>query len=58
VADEHCSFWLKSKGEVGKLIVGPGGAVEKSTPYICNECVMLCVDIFDQRLTADSMDPV
>jgi hypothetical protein len=30
-----CSFCIKSKDAVGKLIAGPG-------VYICNECVNLC----------------
>ena len=33
-----CSFCGKSKGQVRKLIVGPG-------VRICNECVELCVEI-------------
>jgi ATP-dependent Clp protease ATP-binding subunit ClpX len=34
----HCSFCGKSQYEVRKLISGP-------TVFICDECVMLCVDI-------------
>jgi len=33
-----CSFCAKSAQEVRKLIAGPG-------PFICNECVELCMDI-------------
>ena len=34
----YCSFCGKSHLEVRKLISGP-------TAYICDECVVLCVDI-------------
>ena len=37
-ATYYCSFCGKSQYEVGKLIAGPG-------PFICNECVELCMDI-------------
>ena len=33
-----CSFCGKKQSEVKKLVAGP-------TVYICNECVLLCVDI-------------
>lgn len=31
----HCSFCLKPRAEVERLVAGPGA-------YICNECVDLC----------------
>jgi hypothetical protein len=34
----HCSFCGKAQHEVRKLIAGP-------KVYICNECVVLCLDI-------------
>lgn len=34
----YCSFCGKSQHEVKKLIVGP-------VAFICDECVVLCVDI-------------
>jgi hypothetical protein len=36
--DFRCSFCAKPKGDIAKMIAGPG-------IYICNECVDLCVDI-------------
>jgi ATP-dependent Clp protease ATP-binding subunit ClpX len=33
-----CSFCGKKQSEVKKLVAGP-------TVYICNECVLLCVDV-------------
>jgi hypothetical protein len=33
--DLHCSFCLKDKGAVAKIVAGPG-------VYICDECVGLC----------------
>lgn len=37
----HCSFCGKSHHEVARLIAGP-------KVYICNECVAVCVEIFDE----------
>jgi hypothetical protein len=37
-----CSFCGKSQRQVTKLIAGPG-------VYICNECVDLCIEIFDEQ---------
>ncbi len=34
----YCSFCGKSQNEVRKLVAGP-------TVFICNECVVLCLDI-------------
>ena len=34
----YCSFCTKSQGEVKKLIAGP-------MVFICDECVLLCIDI-------------
>ncbi len=44
MADVHCSFCGKSTEAVEKVIAGPEGV------YICNECVMLCVDILGEEL--------
>jgi ATP-dependent Clp protease ATP-binding subunit ClpX len=44
MADVHCSFCGKSTEAVEKVIAGPDGV------YICNECVMLCVDILGEEL--------
>jgi ClpX C4-type zinc finger len=41
-----CSFCIKDRGAVGKLIAGPG-------VYICNECVDLCDQILAQNPTAE-----
>ena len=38
----HCSFCGKSEEQVKKLIEGPG-------VYICNECVDLCFEIFEDE---------
>jgi ClpX C4-type zinc finger len=40
----RCSFCGKGKEQLQKLIAGPG-------VYICNECVVLCVDILAEELT-------
>ena len=42
------SFCGKSKEAVEKVIAGPEGV------YICNECVMLCVDILNEELQDSS----
>ena len=42
-----CSFCNKSHHEVPKLIAGPGG-------FICNECVMLCLEILQDEIAASS----
>jgi ATP-dependent Clp protease ATP-binding subunit ClpX len=34
----YCSFCGKSEKEVRKMVQGP-------TVYICNECIVLCLDI-------------
>jgi hypothetical protein len=36
----RCSFCAKEEEQVAKMVAGPG-------VYICNECVELCVQIFD-----------
>ena len=36
-----CSFCRKDEDEVKRLIAGPG-------VYICDECVELCNEIFDE----------
>ncbi len=41
VTERRCSFCGKKQGEVARLIAGP-------TVYICNECVVLCMDILDE----------
>ena len=38
----RCSFCGKGKGQVEKLIAGPG-------VYICNECVGLCREIIESE---------
>jgi len=46
-----CSFCKKKQSEVGVLIASDEDA------YICNECVMVCVDVIreDLRKTIDGM---
>jgi len=44
MTDVHCSFCHKSTDAVEKVIAGPDGV------YICNECVMLCLDILKDEL--------
>jgi ATP-dependent Clp protease ATP-binding subunit ClpX len=39
-----CSFCGKAQKQVQKLIAGPG-------VYICDECVVMCVDIIAEELT-------
>lgn len=34
----HCSFCGKSQHKVARLVAGP-------TTFICNECIVLCVEI-------------
>jgi hypothetical protein len=38
----HCTFCDKSQLEIRKLIAGP------KDDFICNECVLLCVDIIEE----------
>ena len=45
VEDYHCSFCGKRRGEVRKLISGP-------RVFICDQCVMLCVDILQKEKAA------
>jgi hypothetical protein len=40
-APDRCSFCSKHAGEVERMIAGPAA-------FICNECVMLCVDILKE----------
>src|SRR5215468_5455561 len=42
-----CSFCGKSHAEVKKLIAGPG-------VYICDNCVLLCKQVLDKELAAQS----
>ena len=44
-----CSFCGHSQKQVKKLIAGPG-------VYICDECVVLCVEILDDELAGDQAD--
>lgn len=44
----YCSFCGKSQHDVRKLVAGPG-------VYICDECVDLCTDIFDDPDTDEEM---
>jgi hypothetical protein len=37
-----CSFCLKPTSDVGTMVAGPG-------VYICNECVLLCVLLIDNK---------
>lgn len=45
LSELRCSFCGKRQSEVAKLIAGP-------TVYICNECVVLCMEIVDADTTA------
>ncbi len=45
-----CSFCGKSHAEVRKLIAGPG-------VYICDNCVILCKNVLDKELLAESKRP-
>ena len=45
-----CSFCAKTSDQVAKLIAGP-------QVYICNECVLLCVEIMDEEGLADVTIP-
>jgi ATP-dependent protease Clp ATPase subunit len=49
----HCSFCGKSQHDVKKLIAGP-------TVFICDECVVLCVDVIatDALVRAEQEDVV
>ena len=44
----HCSFCLKRREEVRKLIGSPEGRA-----YVCNECIAVCCSI----LKEESLDP-
>jgi ClpX C4-type zinc finger len=46
VSELRCSFCGKLHTDVAKLIAGPG-------VYICNECVILCVDIIAEAKHAE-----
>lgn len=45
----YCSFCGKKQDEVKKLIAGP-------TVYICDECVMLCVEIIGENGAPNALD--
>lgn len=46
----YCTFCGKSQHEVKKLIAGP-------SVFICNECVVLCLDIIiDEGFTQEDID--
>jgi len=45
----HCSFCGKPQEQVKRLVEGPG-------VYICNECVYLCFDIFDEDYAEVNME--
>ncbi len=42
----HCSFCGKSQSEVKSLVAGPG-------VFICNECIALCSEMFNETLYDD-----
>src|SRR3990172_618860 len=42
-----CSFCGKAHAEVRKLIAGPG-------VYICDHCVLLCMNVLDKELAPES----
>ncbi|PXY21163.1 ClpX C4-type zinc finger protein [Prauserella muralis] len=42
----HCAFCGKSRTKVRQLIAGPG-------VHICNECVLLCVEILFEETPAE-----
>jgi len=42
----HCSFCGRTENQVERLISGPDA-------YICNECVMLCMDIIEDSVDAE-----
>jgi ATP-dependent Clp protease ATP-binding subunit ClpX len=44
-----CSFCGKSQDEVHRIIAGPG-------VYICNECVELCQEIYEEDVGNIQMD--
>jgi ATP-dependent protease Clp ATPase subunit len=46
----ECSFCGKRPDEVQRLIAGP-------TVYICDECIMLCVDILAEPPVRDAASP-
>ncbi len=46
-----CSFCRKAQKQVLKLIAGPG-------VYICDECIILCVEIIAEEAAADAGDEV
>jgi hypothetical protein len=43
----HCTFCGKSQHEVRKLLAGPG-------VFICDECVVLCIDILHAQLADEN----
>ncbi len=47
----RCSFCGKPEDKVKRLIEGPGA-------YICNECVDLCVEIFQQDFIENDIEPM
>ncbi|MBO4414973.1 MAG: ATP-dependent Clp protease ATP-binding subunit ClpX [Lachnospiraceae bacterium] len=46
----RCSFCGKLQGQVLKMFAGPNDV------FICNECVELCMDIFDEEYQAEEQD--
>ena len=47
----RCSFCGKPEDKVKRLIEGPSA-------YICNECVDLCVEIFQQDFIENDIEPM
>ena len=46
-----CTFCGKSQKQVLKLIAGPN-------VFICDECILLCVEIISEEMAADAGDEV
>ena len=42
-----CNFCGKSEGKVFRMVAGPA-------VYICNQCVLLCVDVLLQDIVKDN----
>lgn len=49
----YCSFCGKHQDEVKKLIAGPPQKHTSQPAYICNECVMLCMNVLEEEIEVE-----
>ncbi|MDX9753746.1 MAG: ATP-dependent Clp protease ATP-binding subunit ClpX [bacterium] len=49
----YCSFCGKHQDEVKKLIAGPPQKHTSQPAYICNECVLLCMNVLEEEIEVE-----